>query len=376
MPTKHAKLSASGSHRWLNCLGSVEAEEGLKDKTSSAANEGTCAHELAELVLTRGGSCQDWVGKPLVENNEFIVTQEMADYIQEYVDFVKTLPGEHYYEQRVDFSDWVPEGFGTSDLITIGDDFICCVDLKYGKGLKVDAENNPQAMLYALGAYAEYELTHDIQEVVIYIHQPRLDHISEWRISIEDLLKWGAWVVSQCEIIAEGNAPRTPGEKQCQWCKAKATCPALKSYTEKIIMAEFDELDAPPDPTTLSPTQLRNILDAKKLIESWLSAVESHAKETLENGNDFPGFKLVEGRSVRKWADESEAAETLTNLLGEQAYEKKILTPAKAEKALGKAKKAEIESLIIKPQGAPTLAPESDKRPALNISEKDFDGFE
>lgn len=375
MPTKHAKLSASGSHRWLNCLGSVEAEEGFEDKTSAAANEGTCAHELAELVLTRGGNCQAWVGKPLIENNRYIVEQEMADYIQEYVDFVKTLPGEQHYEQRVDFSDWVPEGFGTSDVITITDDAIIICDLKYGKGLKVEAENNPQAMLYALGAYAEYELTHEIKEVVIYIHQPRLDHISEWRISIEDLLKWGAWVVSQCEIIAEGNAPRTPGEKQCQWCKAKATCPALKFYTEKIIMADFDELDAPPDPTTLSQDQLRNALEAKKLIESWLSAVESHVKDSLESGNDFPGFKLVEGRSVRRWVDEIDAAQTLEHLLGTQAYEKKILTPAKAEKALGKAKKADIQELIIKPQGAPTLAPESDKRPALNISEKDFDSF-
>ena len=376
MPTKHAKLSASGSHRWLNCLGSVEAEEGFKDKISSAAQEGTCAHELGELVLTRGGNCQAWVGKPLVENNQYIVEQEMADYIQEYVDFVKTLPGEQHYEQRVDFSDWVPDGFGTSDVITISDDAIRIADLKYGKGLKVDAENNPQAMLYALGSFAEYELTHDIKEVIIYIHQPRLDHISEWRISIHDLLKWGAWVATQCEIIAKGNAPRTPGEKQCQWCKAKATCPALKSYTEKIVMADFDELDAPPDPTTLSQTQLRNALEAKKLIESWLSAVESHVKESLESGNEFHGFKLVEGRSVRRWADDIDVAETLEHLLGAQAYEKKILTPAKAEKALGKAKKAALEGMIIKPQGAPTLAPESDKRPALNISKKDFDDFE
>jgi len=374
--TEHAKLSASGSHRWLNCLGSVEAEEGLKDKTSAAANEGSAGHELAELVLTRGGSCQDWVGKPLIENNQYIVEQEMADYIQEYVDFVKTLPGEQHYEQRVDFSDWVPKGFGTSDVISITDDTIIICDLKYGKGLKVDAENNPQAMLYALGAYAEYELTHEIKQVIIYIHQPRLDHISEWRISIEDLLKWGAWVISQCEIISEGNAPRTPGEKQCQWCKAKATCPALKSYTEKSIMAEFDELDAPPDPTTLSQAQLRNVLEAKKLIESWLSAVESHVKETLENGEEFEGFKLVEGRSVRKWADEIEAAKALEYVLDDKAYEKKLLTPAKAEKALGKAKKDLIADYIIKPQGTPTLAPESDKRPAINISEKDFDSFE
>lgn len=376
MPTKHAKLSASGSHRWLNCLGSVEAEAPFKDTTSSAAQEGACAHELGELVLTRGGNCQDWVGKPLVENNQYTVEQEMADYIQEYVDFVKTLPGEQHYELRVDFSDWVPEGFGTSDVISIDNETIYICDLKYGKGLQVNAEENSQGMLYALGAFAEYELIHDIKEVVIIIHQPRLDHVSEWRITIEDLLKWGAWAVSQCEVIAEGNAPRTPGEKQCQWCKAKATCPALKSYTEKIIMAEFDELDAPPDPTTLNQTQLRNALEAKKLIESWLSAVESHVKDSLESGEEFEGFKLVEGRSLRKWADEQEAAETLEQLLGAQAYEKKLLTPAKAEKALGKAKKDEIKDIIIKPQGAPTLAPESDKRQAINISEKDFDDFE
>lgn len=375
--TTHAKLSASGSHRWLNCLGSTEAEVPFKDtSSSSAAQEGTCAHELAEIVLSRGGSCQDWVGKPLVENNQYIVEQEMADYIQEYVDFVKTLPGEQHYEIRVDFSDWVPDGFGTSDVITISDDTIRVVDLKYGKGLQVNAENNSQGMLYALGAFAEYELVNNIKEVVIIIHQPRLDHTSEWRISVQDLLKWGAWVAEQCEIIAEGGAPRTPGEKQCQWCKAKATCPALKSYTEKIIMAEFDELDAPPDPTTLTDTQLRTALEAKKLIESWLSAVESHVKEQLENGNDFLGFKLVEGRSARRWADDIDAAQTLENLLGEHAYEKKLLTPAKAEKALGKAKKAEMKNLIVKPQGAPTLAPESDKRPAINISEKDFDSFE
>jgi hypothetical protein len=373
--TQHAKLSASGSHRWLNCLGSVEAEAPFKDTTSAAAQEGTCAHELAELVLIEGGSCQAWVGKPLIENNQYTVEQEMADYIQEYVDFVKTLPGEQHYEIRVDFSDWVPEGFGTSDVISIDNETIYICDLKYGKGLQVNAEENSQGMLYALGAFAEYELVHDIKEVVIIIHQPRLDHVSEWRISVQELLKWGAWVSEQCAIIEEGDAPRTPGEKQCQWCKGKATCQALKSYTEKIIMAEFEELDSP-DPTTLNQEQLRNALKAKKLIESWLSAVEGHVKELLEKGEEFEGFKLVEGRSIRKWADEDVAAEQLENLLEDRAYEKRLITPAKADKVLGKSKKGEIAGYIVKPQGAPTLVPESDKRQAINISEKDFDSFE
>lgn len=158
-------------------------------------------------------------------------------------------------------------------------------------------------------------------------------------------------------------------------CKGKATCQALKSYTEKIIMAEFEELDSP-DPTTLNQEQLRNALKAKKLIESWLSAVEGHVKELLEKGEEFEGFKLVEGRSIRKWADEDVAAEQLENLLEDRAYEKRLITPAKADKVLGKSKKGEIAGYIVKPQGAPTLVPESDKRQAINISEKDFDSFE
>jgi hypothetical protein len=372
MMTKHAKLSASGAHRWLECLGSVEAEKSLPNTTSFAADEGTAAHELAEIVLESGGNCQELIGNFLIEMNEFVVTQEMADYVQQYVDYVTAQGGTQFYEERVDFSEWVPEGFGTSDVIIIKDDTIHVIDLKYGKGLRVDAENNPQAMLYALGAYSDYGYMSDFKTVKISIVQPRLDHIDEWEISVTDLLKWGAWAAEQAETIAKGDAKRTPGEKACQWCKAKATCPALKSYTEKVILSQFDELELT-NADTLNNSQIRQALEAKKLIVSWLDSVENLVKSKLEAGESFPGFKLVAGRSLRKWSDEQDAEKALLQLLDQEAYEKKLLTPAKAEKALGKTKAKAIQGLIVKPEGAPTLAPESDKRKSISISVDDFD---
>ena len=370
--TLHAKLSASGAHRWLECLGSVDAERKLPNTTSFAADEGSAAHELAEIVLDSGGNAHEHIGNFLTEMNEFVVTQEMADYVQVYVDYVTAQGGEQFYEERVDFSEWVPEGFGTSDVIIINGDTIHVIDLKYGKGLQVFAENNPQAMLYALGAYSDYGYMSDFKTVKISIVQPRLDHIDEWEISVTDLLKWGAWVSEQADIIAQGDAPRSPGEKACQWCKAKATCPALKSYTEKIILSQFDEIELT-NADTLNDEQLKNALEGKKLIVSWLDSVENLVKSKLEAGESFPGFKLVAGRSLRKWADEKDAELALVDLLEDKAFEKKLLSPSKAEKVLGKAKAKDIQNFIIKPEGAPTLAPESDKRPSVSISVDDFD---
>ena len=370
--TQHAKLSASGSHRWLSCLGSVDAEKSFKDFSSAAAQEGTAAHELAEIVLQNGGNCHALIDKPLIETNTHTVTEEMADYVQEYVDYVTSVGGEQFYEERVDFSEWVPEGFGTSDVIAINGETLDVIDLKYGKGLRVDADENSQGMLYALGAYNEYGMIYSFKTVRIHIVQPRLDHISVWEISIEDLLKWGAWVAEQAQTIQEGGAPRNPGEKQCQWCKAKAACPAIKSYAENIIMSGFDELDSPM-PDTLNDDELRAALESKKLIVSWLDAVESLVNERLQKGEAFEGFKLVAGRSLRKWGDEEAACDTLEACLGNEAYERKLLTPAKAEKALGKTRAKDIQDLIVKPEGKPTLAPESDKRKSILISVDDFD---
>ena len=368
----HARLSASGAHRWINCPGSVQAEEGIKDAASPHAEEGTAAHELAELVLNEGGNCHAWVGRQLVENNAWTVTQEMADYVQQYVDYVAATPGTQQYEQRVSYADWVPEGFGTADAISIdpASKTLYCIDLKYGKGVRVDADNNPQGMLYGLGAYNEIEGIYDIERVVIVIVQPRLDHISEWSISVDDLLRWGAWVSERAQETIGPDAKRVPGESQCRFCKAKATCPALYDFTTRIIASDFDNLDSPEH---LSDERMAEVMSAKKLITGWLDAVESHITERLKAGDDFPGYKLVAGRSLRQWADEKEAEQALAEQLGDDAYERKLLTPAKAEKALGKTKAKAIKDLIVKPEGKPVLAPESDKRKPIGVTADDFD---
>ena len=370
--TAHHALGASSSHRWLNCLGSVDAEKGYKNTSSRSADEGTAAHELAELALDGGGKAADFIGQYLPEMTAWQVTQEMADYVQVYIDYVTAISGEHFYEERVSYSDWVKDAYGTADAIVIDGDTIHVIDLKYGKGVKVYAENNSQAMLYALGSYAEYSMINKLTKVKIVIAQPRLDHIDEWEISVDDLLKWGAWVSEQATLIYEGNQPRTPSEKACHWCKAKAECGALKRHTENIILSSFDELDLS-NADTLTDVQLRKALESKKLIVSWLDAVESLVKDRRNDGQTFDGFKLVAGRSLRKWESEEVAEKRLKLLLGEDAYEKKILTPAKAEKVLGKVKSKDIQNIIVKPVGSPTLAPERDKRPSVSITANDFD---
>ena len=369
----HAKLSASGSSRWLNCTGSVKAEQSFKDSSSPAAEYGTCAHELADIVLSTGKDIDSFLGQTLSDAPSVKVDQEMIDNVQGYVNYVQSFGGEQFYEVRLDYSHLVPNGFGTSDAVVIVDNVIHVIDLKMGKGVVVDAENNTQGMLYALGAVEEYGYLYDFDKVVIHIYQPRVSNFSTWELSILDLTLFGEYVTKQAIEALSDDAPRTPGDKQCQWCKAKATCPALLKHAEQTINADFDNLDDLPDVDSLTPDKLSVILSNKKLIESWLKAVEEHISHTLLDGEEFPGFKLVAGRSLRKWANEDEAQEQLITLLDEQAFEKKLLTVAKAEKALGAKRKKEIENLIIKPEGKPTLAPESDKRPSINNCSDDFD---
>ena len=365
MGIKHAKLSASGSSRWLNCPGSVAAEEGFKDKGSSFAQEGTAAHELADLCLSGQLSPDSYLNETI---EGVIVEQDMIEYVQGYISYVQSFSGEHFYEQQVDFSPWVVGGFGTSDAIVIQSKVVHVIDLKYGKGVAVDAENNTQGMLYALGVYNDFSyLFDDVETFVIHIYQPRINNFSDWEISLKDLLKWGEWVKLQADLALSKDAERTAGEKQCQWCKAKATCKTLSDFTQKIIVSDFDNLDEISNPDKLTNDQIRLALENKSLITGWLDAVEKHVVSVMLDGGKFDGFKMVEGRSVRKWANDASAEQVLLSLRDEsEIYTKKLLSPTQAEKLLGKKDKGAIADEIIKPIGKPTLAKESDKRPSID----------
>jgi hypothetical protein len=354
----------------MACPGSVKAEEGLGDKTSSFAEEGTMAHNLMELALVTGKPCREYS----------VYGPEMIENVQTYVDYVESLklPGDTLLvEERVDFSEWVPGGFGTADTVLVGDHRIHIVDLKYGKGVSVYAERNPQAMLYALGAYAGFGWMGDIKSVEISIVQPRLDNISEWEISVTDLLKFGEEARQAAADTLNPNAPRAPGEKQCKFCKAKADCPALYKLTSDTLMADFDQIDEAPQPHKLTEAQLRAALENKTLIEAWLASVELTVKQRILEGGAFEGFKLVEGRAVRKWSDEDVAGVRLAQLVGDHAaYVRKLISPAQAEKLLGKAKKGLIEDIVAKPRGAATLAKQSDPRPEIQPTEMDFQALD
>ena len=373
----HSVYGPSGAAKWLGCPGSIKAEAGIPDTTSDFAAEGTDAHELAELSLKNKITARNYIGKTPLINKERIIDKEMADYVTEYVSYVNGLGGVQEYEQKFDYSDWVPGGFGTGDAVIVKGTTLFSIDLKYGKGIPVSAEENPQGMLYALGALSERDAFQKFDKVIIVIHQPRLNSVSEWETTPEHIYEFAAYAKERAVLTLTDNPERTPGEKQCQWCRAKATCPALQTQTEHALMVEFEDLSTTPlkEPAQLTDQDLSFILNHKVMIEKWLKSVEQHVVGKIESGHGFPGFKMVEGRSNRKWADEAKAEKMLVKLLGkDKAYKKKLLTAPAAEKALGKEKKAEIKDLIVKPEGKPVLVPEEDKRPpmVLGVTADDF----
>ena len=368
----HAKLSASGSARWMNCPGSVAAEEPYPQKPSSVfALEGTRAHEVAEKCFRKNCDAEKFIGE-IIEGEE--IDQDMTYYVQQYVDYVRSFETddcEMLIEERLDFSHLVPGGFGTGDNIIIlpKEKTVHIFDLKYGKGVEVHAFENTQAQLYASGVLNEFGFLHDIEKIHIHIVQPRLRNYDEWSISREDLLEFGKVASEKAQLALSPGAPRVPGNKQCQWCAAKGDCNVLATFMEEVITATFDDLD---DMSTdvLSDERKKQILDNKKLISDFVGAVEATVFAQLEEGKPFKGYKLVEGRSVRQYLDGAE--EVLQKELGDDAYSKKLIGITAAEKKLGKPR---MNELTHKPVGKPTLAPEADKRKPIAI-EDTSDHFE
>lgn len=368
--TAHAKLSASSSHRWLHCPGSIKAEEGYADSSSEHANEGSAAHWLGETCLESGQQASEFLGQTLADY-QVVVTDEMVDAVQQYLDYVRSLGGNRLVEQRVDFSHVVPEGFGTADAIVMSGYTLHIVDLKYGKGVKVYAENNSQAMLYALGVLHDYDYLFQPEKIVLTIVQPRLDHIDEWEVTMDQLQTFASFAQTAANLALQDNAPRYPSDKACQWCKAKAECVALKNEIEQTLTASFDNISAIPLPDKLTLEQISNILSSKKLVTSFLEAVEKFAMARLSNGEEMPGFKLVAGRSNRVISDEDFAVRILhqSGYKDEQIYKPVTLKSiTELEKLMGKKEfSLTLGDVVVKPEGTPTIAPTSDPRAPLSV---------
>lgn len=384
MPVEtHALLSASSSHRWLHCpmLPRLEAEEPSKDTVYT--QEGTCAHELAEIkLLYKSGKIQKREFnkrlKTFKENAAFY-DEEMEEMTEVYTDIVM----EHFnaydnasmeLEKRVDFSDWVPNGFGTSDVVILADNTIEIIDLKYGKGVPVSAKLNPQMSLYALGAYAAYDLVYDFDKIKMTIVQPRLDSVSTSEIFVEELLYWADNYVlpraSQAEI---GIGDWDLNAEVLKWSPVAAKLvPWAQQNWEIIDRHELQE------PVFLSDEALKEVLDKASDIKKWVESVEAYALKQALDGKEVSGYKLVEGRSNRVITDKETAAAILEGNGFEDIYKpQELLAMGALEKLVGKAKFAELlDGYIDKPQGKPVLVPNSDKRPALNSLEQAIKDFE
>jgi hypothetical protein len=372
--TAHALLGASKAHRWMACPGSVALEVDLPDTSSPHAEEGTRAHEFAALCLT---------GDPAPSG--ISVEQDMIDNVKVYVDYVSREAVGHQLliEQRVDYSDviGVLNSFGTSDAVILAGDTIKIIDLKYGMGVRVDATENEQLMLYALGALETFGMIGEFTKAKLVIVQPRLDHISEWTVSVEDLALFGeraarraAEAIKLIDRTIDPDRDLRPGEKQCRFCKAKATCPALLTFVQDSVGADFDDLDADDikgEVEEMGPNRIGIALAAVPLIEDWCKAVRAKAESELLAGREVSGYKLVQGRNGRRqWANEDEAEATLKRmkLKVEQMYDLKLVSPTTAEKLhksgeIGPRQWPQLQSLIVQKPGPPSVAPISDKRP-------------
>ena len=370
-PKAHAILSASSSHRWLNCPPSARLCETYEDKGSDYAAEGTDAHSLCEYKLRKA------LGMGAVDPSEHLTwyNEEMEDcangyatYIMELVESAKETCADPVVliEQRVDFSRWVEQGFGTSDAIIISDGTLRVIDYKHGLGVLVEADNNPQMMCYALGALELFDAIYDIDSVAMTVYQPRRQNVSTFEMSKDDLYRWAKEVLKPtAELAFAGDGNFLCGE-WCGFCKAKHECRARAEAN--LLLAQYD-FKLPP---LLEDSEIEVILSRADQLVSWVNDIKEYALQQAISGKDWTGFKLVEGRSNRRYTDEAAVTQAVTNA-GFDPYERKLLGITAMQKLLGKSRFEELLSAYIeKPQGKPTLVPESDKRPVMNNAKTDF----
>ena len=382
MPSQHAFLSPSASHRWLNCTPAPHLEYGVEDKGSDFALEGTlahayCARRLKEMLELP----HEEEDAEIAELHDMFYAKEMDEYVDYYVTTVwqkyleasdKTRDAKLLVEVRLDFSNYIPESFGTSDAVIIADGMMEVIDFKYGKGVKVDAKDNPQMQIYALGAYEAFSDEYRIESVRMTIVQPRIDNVSVADISIKNLVAWSIRILRPRAYMAyRGEGEQVPGE-WCQFCKVKPRCKAIATKSMEIVR-RFDDKDL------LTKEDMENeILPALPVVRTWLDGIEKYALDQALSGVDYEGYKVVAGRSIRRITD----AEAVSDVLSRNGYStelflkpRELRTITDLEKLIGRSKFSELcGEYIDKPQGKPTLVPVTDKRPPFNPAD-DFAGI-
>lgn len=368
----HALLSASSAHRWLNCPPSAVAAGAYTNEGSDYTREGTLAHEVAEAVASGRIKAAN------VETNEDTgVDREMVDCAQGYADYIQEQIRQEnkliMLETRVDFSPWVPDGFGTADCIILQGDTMDVIDYKYGKGVAVSAQDNPQMKLYALGALSDYGFAWEPEKVRLHIYQPRMNNISVYELTTADLLAWGGEVKPIAAQAVQGKGKYNAGE-WCRFCPHAGRCRQLTKVCTEHVNAHGLKVKVP----VLAPFEVAEILAMEPMISLWLKRVKDQALSSMLHGEQVPGFKVVAGRGSRRWADDLETAKLLqaAGYTQEDITKTELLSVAAMEKALGKKKVAElVGGHILTQTGAPTIAPETDKRPAYNPAD-DFDALD
>ena len=384
----HALLSASGASRWLNCTPSAKLEEEFGDKSTSSsyAAEGTLAHELAELYLRKDvlenisdedfeRRLEDIMANELFNDEMLEVVPIYTDYCED--QYIEAKKNNEYaiieIEQKLDLTEYVPESFGTADTIIISDGLMEVIDLKYGKGIPVYADWNKQLMLYALGALRKYDTMYDINEVLVTICQPRINNISSWQISVEELLQWAEeYLVPTAELAFNGEGELNAGD-WCRFCAERNRCRKVYEQQLEIAKHEFTE------PQLLSDDEIADIVQRTPKLIEWANSIAEYAnKKAIEENKQWPGLKLVEGRSRRKWIDEDKALEIIFEQFPEldeaDVTTTKINGITAIEKLVGKKKFFEkLKDVVVTPQGKPTLVPLQDKRPAMGIQQAKLD---